>query len=175
MANKNLDILKYIEEQRKKQEELNKQTSSSQKKTATSSNKQQKKVDNIGSTADYLLKSGYVGLANNIDSLGGGIFKSAGNLGQTTNDILDKIASDNMYEAYRDRTKEDFDYDITDEQLNFLNDAYRKHREQYLKDYDYNNPTNIAETILGQDSVNKIIDKVDNNKVTDFLDEDGDY
>ena len=81
MANKNLDILKYIEEQRKKQEELNKQTSSSQKKTATSSNKQQKKVDNIGSTADYLLKSGYVGLANNIDSLGGGIFKSAGNLG----------------------------------------------------------------------------------------------
>ncbi len=175
MANKNLDILKYIEEQRKKQEELNKQTSSSQKKTATSSNKQQKKVDNIGSTADYLLKSGYVGLANNIDSLGGGIFKSAGNLGQTTNDILDKIASDNMYEAYRDRTKEDFDYDITDEQLTFLNDAYRKHREQYLKDYDYNNPTNIAETILGQDRVNKIIDKVDNNKVADFLNEAGDY
>lgn len=175
MANNNLDILKYIEEQRKKQEELNKQTSSSQKKTATSSNKQQKKVDNIGSTADYLLKSGYVGLANNIDSLGGGIFKSAGNLGQTTNDILDKIASDNMYEAYRDRTKEDFDHDITDEQLTFLNDAYRKHREQYLKDYDYNNPTNIAETILGQDRVNKIIDKVDNNKVADFLDEAGDY
>ena len=175
MANKNLDILKYIEEQRKKQEELNKQTSSSQKKTATSSNKQQKKVDNIGSTVDYLLKSGYVGLANNIDSLGGGVFKTAGNLGQTTNDILDKIASDNMYEAYRDRTKEDFDYDITDEQLTFLNDAYRKHREQYLKDYDYNNPTNIAETILGQDRVNKIIDKVDNNKVADFLDEAGDY
>lgn len=175
MANKNLDILKYIEEQRKKQEEINKQTSSSQIKTATSSNKQQKKVDNIGSTADYLLKSGYVGLANNIDSLGGGIFKSAGNLGQTTNDILDKIASDNMYEAYRDRTKEDFDYDITDEQLTFLNDAYRKHREQYLKDYDYNNPTNIAETILGQDRVNKIIDKVDNNKVADFLDQAGDY
>lgn len=175
MANKNLDILKYIEEQRKKQEELNNQTSSSQKKTATSSNKQQKKVDNIGSAADYLLKSGYVGLANNIDSLGGGVFKTAGNLGKTTNDILDKIASDNMYEAYRDRTKEDFDYDITDEQLNFLNDAYRKHREQYLKDYDYNNPTNIAETILGQDRVNKIIDKVDNNKVADFLDQAGDY